>query len=231
MTYWVSLLILGACELPTRAIATELSGRILPSQLTQSPPIQETNACDPGARTTDTSFRPLLPPNQNQISTVKGFPSFFFYLPKTSPQNAEFVLFNDSDQVFYKLRFAITGNPGLIRLQLPGFINLEPLEIQKNYRWSFSIICNPLSPSQNLTLTGTVQRLPLSGNLATQLQNTSPNSHPQLYAEAGLWMDAFTSLADLSPLPLEEHSNQEAWKTLLQLMGLEPLDALESGGR
>ncbi len=170
----------------------------------------------------------LLPPNQSQISTVQGLPSFFFYLPETSAQAAEFVLSNDSNQILYKLRFAITGNPGLIRLQLPSFINLEPLEIQKIYSWSFSIICNPLSPSQNLTLTGTVQRLPLSRNLATQLQNAPASSHPQIYAEAGLWMDAFSSLANVSQLPLEDGSNQQEWETLLQLMGLEALDALES---
>lgn len=228
VTYLVSFLILGASQLPTRAIATELGVSIPPSQMTQSPQVAETNACNPEATSTDTSFMALLPPNQNQISTVQGLPSFFFYLPKTSAQAAEFVLSNDSNQILYKLRFVITGNPGLIRLQLPSFINLEPLEIQKIYSWSFSMICNPLSPSQNLTLTGTVQRLPLSSNLATQLQNTSPSRHPQIYAEAGLWMDAFSSLADVSQLPLEEGSNQEEWKTLLQLMGLEDL---ESGGR
>lgn len=229
VTYLVSFLILGASQLPTRAIATERSGWIPPSQITQSPQAAETNACNPEETSTDTSFMALLPPNQSQISTVKGLPSFFFYLPKTSAQTAEFVLSNDSNQILYKLRFAITGNPGLIRLQLPGFINLQPLKIQKIYSWSFSILCNPLSPSQNLTLTGTVERLPLSGNLATQLQNASPNSHPQIYAEAGLWMDAFSSLADVSQLPLEDGSNQEEWETLLQLMGLEALDALESG--
>jgi hypothetical protein len=231
VSYLVSFLILGASQLPNRAIATERSGWIPPSQITQSPPVAETNACNPEATSTDTSFMALLPPNQSQISTVKGLPSFFFYLPETTAQSAELVLSNDSDRVVYKLRFAITGNPGIIRLQLPGFINLEPLEIQEIYRWSFSIICNPLSPSQNLTLTGTVQRLPLSRNLATQLQNASPSSHPQIYAEAGLWMDAFSSLANVSQLPLEDGSNQQEWETLLQLMGLEALDALESGGR
>jgi hypothetical protein len=230
VTYLVSFLILGASQLPNRAIATERSGWIPPSQMTQNPPVEETNACNPGA-TTDASVMALLPPNQSEISTVQGLPSFFFYLPETSAQTAELVLSNDSSQILYKLRFAITGNPGIIRLELPGFINLEPLEIQKIYAWSFSIICNPLSPSQNLTLTGTVQRLPLSRNLATQLQNASPSSHPQIYAEAGLWMDAFSSLADISQLPREDGSNQQEWETLLQLMGLEALDALESEGR
>ncbi|MCT7970937.1 DUF928 domain-containing protein [Laspinema olomoucense] len=231
VTYLVSFLILGASQLATPAIATESRGWIFPQRVTQSPPEAEMNSCNPEAIATDTSFRALLPPNQNQISTLKGLPSFFFYLPETSAQNAEFILSNESDLVLYKLRFALSGNPGIIRLQLPLFINLEPLEIQKIYSWSFSIICNPAFVSQNLTLSGTVQRLPLSGNLATQLQTAFPSSHPQIYAEAGLWMDAFSSLADLSQLPLDDPSNQEEWETLLQLMGLEALDALESGGR
>ncbi|HEY9837382.1 MAG TPA: DUF928 domain-containing protein [Vampirovibrionales bacterium] len=227
MTYWVSFLILGACQLPTRAIATEPIGWIAPSQVTQNSPVEETNACNLGAMATDPSFMPLLPPNENQISTVQGLPSFFFYIPETSAQNAEFLLLNDRNQILYKLRFAITGNSGIIRLQLPGFINLEPLDFENIYSWSFTIICNPISPSQNLTLAGTVQRLPLSGNLATQLQQASPSNYPQIYAEAGFWMDAFSSLADISLLPLEDGSNQTQWDTLLQFMGLE---SLESGG-
>ncbi|WP_198017853.1 DUF928 domain-containing protein [Oscillatoria acuminata] len=224
----MSFLILGASQLPTWAIATEPDGSIFPETLAQNPPREELNACNPGATPTD-PLMALLPPNQSQISTVKGLPAFLFHLPETSAQTAEFLLFNESNQILYKLRFAITGNSGIIRLELPGFINLEPLEIQQIYRWSFSIICNPLSPSQNLTLTGTVQRLPLSRSLATQLQNASPSRHPQIYAEAGLWMDAFSSLVDVSQLPLEDGSNQEEWETLLEFMGLEALEELESG--
>ncbi|MBO0351548.1 DUF928 domain-containing protein [Phormidium pseudopriestleyi FRX01] len=222
MTYLVSCLVLGAFPLPMRAIATELSGGIPPETLAQSPQAEKPNACKPGAIAM-VPLMALLPPNQNQISTVKGLPSFLFHLPETSAQTAEFVLSNDSNQILYKVQFAITGNPGIIRMELPAFINLEPLEIQKNYSWSFSIICNPVSPSENLSVTGTVQRLPLSSNLATQLQNGSLSSHPQIYAEAGLWMDAFSSLVDVSQFPLEDRSNQEEWKTLLQLMGLETL--------
>lgn len=228
VTYGVLMLIWETSPLPTRAIATELSGLIPPETLAQSPQKEEPNACNPEAKPT-APLMALLPPNQSQISTVKGLPSFLFHLPETSAQTAEFILFNDKNQILYKLRFAITGNPGIIRLELPIFINLEPLEIQKIYPWSFSILCNPLSPSQNLTLTGTVERLPLSRNLATQLQNASPTNHPEIYAEAGLWMDAFSSLVDVSQLPLEDRSNQLEWERLLQLMGLEALDAWESG--
>ncbi|WP_367289813.1 DUF928 domain-containing protein [Laspinema palackyanum] len=230
VTSLVSFLILGASQFPTRAISTKPGGVISPETLAQSAPEQEPNACNPGATPT-APLMALLPPNQSQISTVKGLPAFLFHIPETSAQTAEFILLNDRNQILYKLRFAITGNPGIILLQLPGFINLEPLEIQKIYPWSFSMICNPISPSQNLTLTGTVERVPLSGNLATQLQNSAPSRHPQIYAEAGLWMDAFSSLADVSQLPLEDRSNQEELETLLELMGLEKLDALESGGR
>lgn len=228
--YLVSFLILGASQFPTRAISTEPGGAISPETLAQSTPGQEPNACNSGATSGD-SLMALLPPNQSQISTVKGLPAFLFYLPETSAQTAEFILFNDRNQILYKLQFAITGNSGIIHLELPGFINLKPLEVQEIYPWSFSIICNPLSPSQNLTVTGTVQRLPLSRSLATQLQNASPSRHPQIYAEAGLWMDAFSSLVDVSQLPREDGSNQQEWETLLQFMGLEALDTVESGGR
>ncbi len=230
VTHLVSFLVLCTAQFPTRAIATEsresvhtqnIERRNFPFLYSQ---VEELNACNPEAIAPEPSLMAVMPRDQDQISTVKGLPAFFFYLPKTSAETAEFILSDESDRLIYRLRFTVTGNPGLIRLPLPLFINLQPLEIQKVYRWSLAVICNRVSPAQNLISTGTIQRLQPSAALARQLQTASFDDHPQIYAEAGLWMDALSSLADLKQQPNGDRTVNQKWEMLLESMELEALE-------
>ena len=74
--------------------------------------------------------------------TTAAYPTFFVYVPPTFAQNAEFVLFDEDDNLLYETTVNIAGRSGIIKLDLP-VENIPPLELSKNYIWEFGLVCDP----------------------------------------------------------------------------------------
>ncbi|RCJ19646.1 hypothetical protein A6770_05755 [Nostoc minutum NIES-26] len=166
------------------------------------------------------SIKALLPAN-NLGLTVEKYPTFFVYIPPTSSHVVEFELHEGSkNQVVYKTRFIAPDNAGVVSLSLPNNKTVEPLQIGKNYRWFFSVICNPEDSSENLLVQGWVQRIQPSATLVSQLQKAAPRDRPRIYAEAGIWHETLTTLADLRYSNPQDLSLVTDWKELLKSVGL-----------
>ncbi|MHC5716704.1 MAG: DUF928 domain-containing protein [Nostoc sp.] len=128
--------------------------------------------------------------------TLEAYPSFWFYIPfvykESELEYAKFVMLDEDRHIvvgpiFFQLpnKVDVAGKPSIAKLTLPA--NLKPLEINKQYNWFFSIICDERKPSRNPSVTGWIQRKAL------------PVLAPQnylYYARSGIWYDAVTLLVE-----------------------------------
>jgi hypothetical protein len=162
-----------------------------------------------------------LIPDTNLGLTTEKYPTLFWFVPPTPARTAEFVLNNEKKQEVYKTTFAITGSPGVVSVTLPASATLPPLEVNKNYFWTFSLICNPSDPSAVDFVQGWVQRVALSSDLGNQLFKATPRDRPAIYARAGIWNDTLKSLSELRRANPRDRALTTDWETLLKSVGLE----------
>lgn len=142
----------------------------------------------------------LLPDNNLGLTTAP-YPRFFWSLPSTNASLLEFTLHDvDAKQanrnLIYKTTFSITGEPGVASLSLPTDVNLPPLKLGQDYRWSVSLICNPSDRSQDVTVDGWIQRVAPSSTVSQQLKQADPRDRPAVYAQNSLWFNTIETLVD-----------------------------------
>ena len=176
----------------------------------------------------------LLPSSQLGV-TVAEYPALVVYMPVlgTEPSTipVEFVLETQSGEEVYKATFQTSQMSGIVTLSLPNTAGLSPLKIGEDYYWHFSVICNENERSQDLVVGGVVRRVELNSNLKEQLSLASAKEQAELYAAAGIWQDAVSTLVQLrrdNPKDLELAAD---WEKLLKAVDLgniaqEPIEPL-----
>ncbi|HEY9751971.1 MAG TPA: DUF928 domain-containing protein [Coleofasciculaceae cyanobacterium] len=145
--------------------------------------------------------------------TTSGHPTFWFYVPYQGKRLAEFVLIDEQENDVYNSGiFTIDQGqiPGIIGVKLPD--QVPPLQVGKQYRWIFSIVCSRSDRSGDMTVNGWIQRIEPDKNLQNQLsQAQSSTDKLLLLARNGIWFDALT--------PLMELRRQQPSSTLDQIWG------------
>lgn len=203
-----------------RAAAGTRAGRCpaVDSHLTALVPATKENLDSDQGRTS------ALTPLESVLGlTVTEYPTFWFYVPY-SPDNvhsAEFVLLDDKDNYVYQKTLKLSEAPGVVSFRLPS--TAKPLEIGKSYRWYFLIPCDPQKPSRSVFVNGWVQRIAPSPALMSQLKTATPRERVALYADAGIWHEAQTTLAELRRTEPNDAAIAADWSELLQSVGLEEL--------
>ena len=192
------------------------------------PPVEE----NPGRRESAGIRGDCLPRNQkltvlvpeNQVTlTTSPYPTFFFYVPTSEAEEAIFVLFDDNDREIYKSIIKVSEMSGLLKVSIPDILNSPNLEPGKNYLWQFYLICNPTDDSKNPFVEGLVQRVPLSVDISTELESASESQKVDIYADAGIWQEALTTLSDLRQANPNNLFLEKKWNELLENIGLEQL--------
>lgn len=152
--------------------------------------------------------------------TISERPKFWFYIPylPISRRNAEFVLIDENEDDVYSATFPLTQQAGIVSLQLPATVPL--LKEGKKYRWVFSVICNPLNRSGDATVNGWIERVPESSTLNTQIMAASLREQISIYAEAGLWYEAWAAFANLQKNNPQDEDLNSDWISLQKTFGL-----------
>jgi hypothetical protein len=153
--------------------------------------------------------------------TLADLPTFWFYVPKfTNPKlTAEFVLLDRQEQAVDLQTILLPGKPGVVGIRLN-----RPLQNNEQYRWQFSILTNPQSPSQNPTVEGLVKRITPESNLANQLKAIdSQQERIAIYSREGIWQDTLTSLAQLRLKYPTDATITADWDRLLETVGLKAI--------
>lgn len=154
-------------------------------------------------------------PQSNLGLTTEAHPTFLFYLPfgRTDKVTQAELLLLDKDEILGDpVRFELPETPGIVTVQLPA--GSAPLELGKQYRWFFSIICKEDEPSINPFVSGWVQRVEPTPDLVKQLQALSPTDQYIAYVNGGIWYSAIDQLAQHRTV----HPND--WESLLALFNL-----------
>ncbi len=162
-----------------------------------------------------------LAPSNNVGTTVLGSPTLFWYVPETKAESAEFEVVDAQGKNVYLTTLALNGTPGVVNLNLPKTVSLEP---GKEYTWQLALVCNPLNRRQDMFVRGKLKRTELSSEHKTQLAAaTEPLKQAEVYAEAKVWQETLMILAQLyRDRPNDSHIS-EAWKELLQSVQLEAI--------
>ncbi|WP_335054433.1 DUF928 domain-containing protein [Nostoc sp.] len=155
--------------------------------------------------------------------TVEDYPTFWFYLPPypSSIKSAKFVLLDENRHLVQAPVYAqlpqaseesqLHKNPGIIAgLTLPS--KEKALEVDKQYSWYFSILCDSQKPSRNPEVTGQIQRV-LPG-LLPRVPEPAYIVHSKIYTETDgiknvVFYDTVTQLVK------KRRTYSSDWKTLL----------------
>jgi hypothetical protein len=166
--------------------------------------------------------------NQAIGTTTAAYPTFWFYLPYalTPDRPAELLVERpdptDPRYTQQRLLMQVTAVPaGVVGLRLPP--TEAPLTVNQPYHLKLVVRCNPQDASANQFVDATIVRLPVPASLQQQVQTASPREQARLYASAGFWEDAVTTLATLRRQAPQNAQLATAWETLLAEVELTPI--------
>ncbi|XGV96943.1 MAG: DUF928 domain-containing protein [Leptolyngbya sp. BL-A-14] len=162
-----------------------------------------------------------LAPSDSFSTTVSTTPTFFWYVPKTIAQTAEFALLDENDRTLYRTTVNLPGAPGVVGVSLPANVTNTVLTVGKDFYWQFSILCDPTQPSINPFVEGVVQRVKPATALVNQLKKAPQRERSSLYASNGIWQDAIATLAQERCAKPQDQSVIDGWSKLLQSVQLE----------
>ena len=164
-----------------------------------------------------------LVPENSLGTTTSAFPTFFFYLPEIEQsQTIEFVVRDQEDRLVYDTTFSTTDSSGIISLSLPS-TELEPLQVDNDYHWYLSIICNPQNRAQDIVVEGLIRRIELQPSLVHKLNNLEPLERVNFYQQANIWYEAIATVAQSEAFRSHETAMMAKWLELLHSVGLEAI--------
>lgn len=161
---------------------------------------------------------PLIPLNKLGL-TVAERPKFFWYVPQTSVKTARFVLLSHPNQnMVYETTLTLPNKPGIVSHTLAA--SAPPLKIGQTYHWYLTLVCDAEDFSTNPRVEGWVERIQPESSLSEKLAKADARKLPYIYAEAGIWHEALTAIAQLrytEPRNLRYLLN---WRRLLTSVGI-----------
>lgn len=193
----------------------------------RSAPSSTAGGASRGGCIENTGVLTSLMPKNNLGLTLTGYPTFFWYVPKSSAEALEFKLLDGKNgQVIYQKTLPVPENSGIVSFTLPNNELSAPLEVGKMYHWFFTMVCPPNSDQElpdksgNVIVDGWVERTEFSPSLVNKLENAAPSDRPALYAASGLWHDSLTTLVELLRQKPDDRNLKNQWKKLLDSVGL-----------
>lgn len=177
-----------------------------------------------------------LTPADGFSATLSNSPTFFWYVPETTAQTAEFSLLDGNDRQLYKAPINLTKTASIVSYTIPKEVTTAVLETSKDFYWQFTIVCDPNQPSRNPFVEGVVQRVKPTAELSQKLK-TAPSARDRatILASSGIWQDAIATLAKQRCDRPNDTSFLASWTTLLKSVELdefatEPLANCSTGG-
>ncbi len=163
----------------------------------------------------------VLSPKNNVVTTISAHPTLFWYVPQTAAQSAEFEILDQQNRTVYQTTLALTGVPGVVKLSLPRTVALET---GKEYIWTFTLLCEPDEPNQDLVVQGVIKPTVLSSAQRVRLAATrQPLTQAEIYAQAGVWQERLSLLAQLRRDRPNDPKVNQAWQDLFKSVDLPEL--------
>ncbi|OUL24619.1 hypothetical protein BV372_28845 [Nostoc sp. T09] len=162
-----------------------------------------------------------LVPKENIGLTFSERPTFFWHVPQSTVKTAQFVILDDTnkdDDTVYETTLTLPTKPGIMKFTLPA--SASPLKVGKRYHWYMTLVCDEQNPSRNPNLEGWIERTQPEPTLSKALEQADLRKRPTLYADAGIWHEALTSLVDLRCAEPNNLKVKFDWRKFFQSVGL-----------
>jgi hypothetical protein len=129
--------------------------------------------------------------------TASDQPSLFWLIDRVpdASQRIEFTLLDEEGvDPLVMTTLAAPKRPGIHRIRLADYgVKLSP---GIEYQWSVALILDPDERSKDIVATGWIDRVEPSERLASRLETEGRSGTAAVYADEGLWYDAFAALSD-----------------------------------
>jgi hypothetical protein len=163
----------------------------------------------------------VLSPQNNIVTTVSDQPTLYWYIPKTEAKSADFVVYNPEGKLVYQTKVALEGIPGVVKLSLPRTLGLK---IGQEYDWTLTLEYNPENEEQYRSVGGKLKRTALTSTQKAQLALArQPLKQAEVYAQAGIWQETISILAQLHFDRPSDRNINAAWKELLESVELKEI--------
>ncbi|WP_041779842.1 DUF928 domain-containing protein [Allocoleopsis franciscana] len=163
----------------------------------------------------------VLSPQNNIVTTVSDQPTLYWYIPKTEAKSADFVVYDPEGQLVYQTKVALEGIPGVVKLSLPRTVELK---MGQEYDWTLALDQSPENEEQNRSVGGKIKRTALTATQKAQLAAArQPLQQAEIYAEAGIWQETISILAQLRHDRPSDRNINAAWKELLESVELKEI--------
>lgn len=163
---------------------------------------------------------PLLPTTNIGLTLVER-PTIFVYVPETTAKKAFFSLQDEDTNHHYQTTLYLQELSGVVEVKLPN--SAPALKTGKNYKWSLVMICTEDLEPDSPSVSGWIRRIEPNRSLAGQQNLTSQLKSVSQLAEAGIWYDALSTLAQLRRSQPNNQAYSADWQQLLKLVGLEAI--------
>ena len=154
--------------------------------------------------------------------TTSAQPSLFWYIDQVpdASMRIEFVLLDEEGTEPLVDKFlAPPKSAGIHRIRLADYG--AKLATGTEYEWSVALILDPNDRSKDIVATGWIDRVEPSERLVSRLATEGQDRAVAIYANEGLWYDAFSTLSDeIDRDPAAEQPRQQR-ASLLRQVGLE----------
>ncbi len=161
----------------------------------------------------ETPLVALMPNRENKAKTATDTPTFYGYIPPTTATQGEFVLVDENNKEVYYTRFSLPSTPGIIKLEIPETVNLQP----GDYTWSLMIICDSRYRNRDKYVEGSLEYIPSTPGLENQIKDKPSLAKAEVYANESLWFETLDTVAKI------KEENPQEWQELLSSVGLEML--------
>jgi hypothetical protein len=107
-------------------------------------------------------FQVLVPAD---METHTKRPTFSLYIPQTTAQSVLFSLKDAEETYYYQALIPLPNTSGEMKFQLPT--DAPAMETNKEYTWSFGLMCNHVIDPNNPSVMGVIRRVevnPITGN-------------------------------------------------------------------
>ncbi|MEM9213542.1 MAG: DUF928 domain-containing protein [Cyanobacteria bacterium P01_F01_bin.150] len=171
------------------------------------------------------SQEPLLAfvPGNHVLKTTEAQTTLWFYLPDSDIlTNAELIVYDETNAVVIDTSFSVAERSGLLGVNLNLMVEKGKLDLEKNYRWFFSLIC-PDDRAADLSVDGWVQTTSLSSSFTDAINSVSPVEQANLYIQEGLWSEAVLLLMNSPRMSNTTESRLDMWNSVVQTISPAPV--------
>ncbi len=162
-----------------------------------------------------------LVPERNVALTLSAYPRLIWAMPALQKADVKVRVTDTTAKLVHETSFPAARTAGILNLQVPDALGLQPLAIGGTYNWSVNILCDAFSPDTGRKFTTQIQRVATSPALAKSLAQVQGLERVSLLARNGIWVDALAELVDLRCQDPKNPKIQQAWSDLLKSVALE----------